>query len=625
MRRFDLAASLARQGRTGPRARLPLGEHVARTFAGTSGGDDDEEEEKRKERPREESGGGGFFSKLKSEVGTGLDEVDTKEAEEFWGELKKQFGLASEKTAAAVDATKGAAAKAAAQASVAAEKAKHAAENAGKTKKSRPRTADADGDVDAEAFTSSTAKAEGADETDAAAPSADSIGDLGLLEWSKRRLSGAVESTSAAAKTSAEKVKAAADYSTAKAKDAAEGAAARARDAADATTGAATDAVGAEAIEEAKKAAAEAAKETSGFFDSLRKQLPAAFQKGEALSEAEVERLASVTEARKDNFREAVRNVFGLDGRAGRRAKPHVKQVDETKIAIRKAMEEAAKQDAEAAELEEKTLAEKEAADAVTARLVAEDGTVSVEEKMAAIAAAEKAAAELADIRERRKEAAKSNPALMVVEQEKSKWEQYKERLCVARPRPLSHRRWWRGLSSRAPRRDAPGRRAHPLDPLLHPPRLLPPGTRRPLQSRLRRTPRRCASAWRRPRWGRASPRRAGRWATPRRICASSGRRRRTRVRLFFILCALLFFSLLCAHLFFLLAPLPGFAVVYRAQAVFDIALEETERARAIREVQRLDPYFDVEDWLLAIEEVSFLVSTVTFYANLAHSLTRSP
>ena len=35
--------------------------------------------------------------------------------------------------------------------------------------------------------------------------------------------------------------------------------------------------------------------------------------------------------------------------------------------------------------------------------------------------------------------------------------------------------------------------------------------------------------------------------------------------------------------------------MVYRAQAVFDIALEETERARSIREVQRLDPSFDVE------------------------------
>ena len=45
--------------------------------------------------------------------------------------------------------------------------------------------------------------------------------------------------------------------------------------------------------------------------------------------------------------------------------------------------------------------------------------------------------------------------------------------------------------------------------------------------------------------------------------------------------------------------------MVYRAQAVFDLALEETERARAIREVQRLDPYFDVEDWLLAIEETT--------------------
>jgi hypothetical protein len=45
--------------------------------------------------------------------------------------------------------------------------------------------------------------------------------------------------------------------------------------------------------------------------------------------------------------------------------------------------------------------------------------------------------------------------------------------------------------------------------------------------------------------------------------------------------------------------------MVYRAQAIIDMATEETERARAIREVQRLDPYFDVEDWLLAIEETT--------------------
>jgi hypothetical protein len=45
--------------------------------------------------------------------------------------------------------------------------------------------------------------------------------------------------------------------------------------------------------------------------------------------------------------------------------------------------------------------------------------------------------------------------------------------------------------------------------------------------------------------------------------------------------------------------------MVYRAQAIIDMATEETERARAIREVQRLDPYFDIEDWLLAIEETT--------------------
>ena len=95
-------------------------------------------------------------------------------------------------------------------------------------------------------------------------------------------------------------------------------------------------------------------------------------------------------QARADSWREAVRNVFGLDPRAGRRAKPHMKTVDEKKIAVRKAMEEAARQDAEAAELEEKTLAEQEAAEAVTARLMSEDDSVSVEAKMEAIANAEK-------------------------------------------------------------------------------------------------------------------------------------------------------------------------------------------------------------------------------------------
>ena len=62
----------------------------------------------------------------------GLEDVDTKEAEKFWGTLRSEFGLAGKKVAAAAESTKEAAGKAATIAREKAAEAAAAAEHAGK-------------------------------------------------------------------------------------------------------------------------------------------------------------------------------------------------------------------------------------------------------------------------------------------------------------------------------------------------------------------------------------------------------------------------------------------------------------------------------------------------------------
>jgi hypothetical protein len=136
-RRFELAPSLGRQRQYGQHGG-GMGEYAMRSFASTSeGGDDDDEKKKKKTKKADDGGGdsgsgGGWFSNLKKEVSDGLEDVDTKEAEKFWGTLRSEFGLAGKKVAAAAESTKEAAGKAATIAREKAAEAAAAAEHAGK-------------------------------------------------------------------------------------------------------------------------------------------------------------------------------------------------------------------------------------------------------------------------------------------------------------------------------------------------------------------------------------------------------------------------------------------------------------------------------------------------------------